>query len=69
MTAEQTLSFLVLGAMMIFFIWGRFRYDIVACSALMLSVAVGIVPFDNAFDGFSDDIVIIVGSALIVSAG
>jgi di/tricarboxylate transporter len=54
---------------MIFFIWGRFRYDIVACSALMLSVAVGIVPFDNAFDGFSDDIVIIVGSALIVSAG
>ncbi|ASQ03723.1 SLC13 family permease [Sinorhizobium meliloti WSM1022] len=69
MTAEQTLSFLVLGAMMVFFIWGRFRYDIVACSALMLSVAVGIVPFDNAFDGFSDDIVIIVGSALIVSAG
>lgn len=69
MTAEQTLSFLVLGAMMIFFIWGRFRYDIVACSALMLSVTVGIVPFDNAFDGFSDDIVIIVGSALIVSAG
>ncbi|MQW03145.1 SLC13 family permease [Sinorhizobium meliloti] len=69
MTAEQTFSFLVLGAMMIFFIWGRFRYDIVACSALMLSVAVGIVPFDNAFDGFSDDIVIIVGSALIVSAG
>lgn len=69
MTAEQTLSFLVLGAMMIFFIWGCFRYDIVACSALMLSVAVGIVPFDNAFDGFSDDIVIIVGSALIVSAG
>ena len=69
MTAEQTLSFLVLGAMMIFFIWGRFRYDIIACSALMLSVAVGIVPFDNAFDGFSDDIVIIVGSALIVSAG
>ncbi|MCZ4092943.1 MULTISPECIES: SLC13 family permease [Sinorhizobium] len=69
MTAEQSLSFLVIGTMMAFFIWDRFRYDIVACSALMLSVAVGIVPFDHAFDGFSDDIVIIVGSALIVSAG
>ncbi|MCA1405406.1 SLC13 family permease [Ensifer sp. IC3342] len=69
MTAEQSLSFLVIGAMMAFFIWDRFRYDIIACSALMLSVAVGIVPFDHAFDGFSDDIVIIVGSALIVSAG
>ena len=36
MTAEQTLSFLVLGAMMIFFIWGRFSYDIKASSAVML---------------------------------
>lgn len=69
MTAEQALSFLVLGTMMVFFIWDRFRYDLIACSALMLSVAVGIVPYDHAFDGFSDDIVIIVGSALIVSAG
>src|SRR5690606_35135821 len=31
-------------------------------------VAVGIVPVDEAFSGFSDDIVIIVGSALVVSA-
>lgn len=69
MTAEQILSFIVIGVMMIFFIWDRFRYDVVACSALMLAVAVGIVPFDHAFDGFSDDIVIIVGSALIVSSG
>ncbi|MDK1482203.1 SLC13 family permease, partial [Sinorhizobium sp. 6-117] len=69
MTAEQSLSFLVIGAMMVFFIWDRFRYDIIACSALMLAVAVGIVPFNRAFAGFSDDIVIIVGSALIVSAG
>ncbi|AUX76780.1 MULTISPECIES: SLC13 family permease [Sinorhizobium] len=69
MTVEQSLSFLVIGTMMVFFIWDRFRYDVVACSALMLAVAVGIVPYDHAFDGFSDDIVIIVGSALIVSAG
>ncbi|MBD8554755.1 anion permease [Rhizobium sp. CFBP 8762] len=69
MTFQQCLAFFVIGAMMVAFLVDRFRYDIVACCALMLGVAVGIVPFENAFDGFSDDIVIIVASALIVSAG
>ncbi|RUY93359.1 SLC13 family permease [Mesorhizobium sp. M7A.F.Ca.CA.001.10.2.1] len=41
----------------------------VAAAALLLALAVGIVPFDEAFSGFSDDIVVIVGSALLVSAG
>ncbi|TIV01825.1 MAG: SLC13 family permease, partial [Mesorhizobium sp.] len=50
-------------------VWGRYRYDLVAAAALLLALAVGIVPFDKAFSGFSDDIVIIVGSALLVSAG
>ena len=36
--------------------------------ALVLAVALGVVPVDKAFSGFSDDIVIIVGSALVVSA-
>lgn len=51
------------------FVWGRFRYDLVAALALLAALAVGIVPLDQAFSGFSDDIVIIVGSALLVSAG
>jgi di/tricarboxylate transporter len=42
---------------------------VVALCALLLAIAVGVVPFDQAFSGFSDDIVIIVGSALVVSAG
>jgi di/tricarboxylate transporter len=69
MTVDQILAFAVIALMMAVFIWGRFRYDVVACCALVLSVAVGIVPADKAFSGFSDDIVIIVGSALVVSAG
>ena len=68
MTLEQTSAFIVIGLMMAAFIWGRFRYDLVACCSLLLALAVGIVPFDRAFSGFSDDIVIIVGSALMVSA-
>ncbi len=69
MTTQQILAFGVIGLMMAVFIWDRFRYDLVACCALVLAVCVGIVPFDKAFSGFSDDIVIIVGSALVVSAG
>ncbi len=61
MTAEQTLSFLVL----------RRHDDLLHLGSLSLrhhrllgvdafGSRCGIVPFDNAFDGFSDDIVIIV---------
>lgn len=69
MTTEQILSFTVIAGMMAVFIWDRFRYDVVACCALVVAVALGVVPAADAFSGFSDDIVIIVGSALVVSAG
>jgi di/tricarboxylate transporter len=68
MTAEQILAFAVLAGMMAAFAWGRLRYDLVAALALIVAVLVGIVPYDEAFSGFGDDIVIIVASALVVSA-
>ena len=48
--------------------WGRLRYDLVAALALIAAVLIGVVPYDRAFSGFGDDIVIIVASALVVSA-
>ena len=69
MTQPQILAFLILGGMMVLFIWGRLRYDVVAMLALVASLIAGTVRPDEAFRGFSDDIVIIVGSALVVSAG
>jgi len=68
-TSSQLLSFSVIALMMAAFVWGRFRYDLVATTALLVALAVGVVPFEAAFSGFSDDIVIIVGSALVVSHG
>lgn len=67
MTTPQILSACVLAGMMLLFIWGRFRYDLVAVMALLAALAVGIVEPKDAFTGFSDDIVIIVGSALVLS--
>jgi len=69
LTLPQVLSFSVIALMMAAFVWGRFRYDLVAAIALLAALAVGVVPYEEAFSGFSDDIVIIVGSALLVSAG
>ncbi len=68
MSVQQGLAFVVIIAMMGLFVWGRLRYDVVGMLALFTSVVVGIVPPEKAFKGFSDDIVIIVGSALLVSA-
>ncbi len=68
MTVEQWLSVAVLFGMMALFLWERFRYDVTAIIALMCAIALGLVKPDQAFTGFSDDIVIIVGSALVISA-
>jgi di/tricarboxylate transporter len=68
MTQDQIFAFAVLTGMMAIFIWGRLRYDLVAVLALLAAVFTGIVPHREAFSGFGDDIVIIVASALVVSA-
>lgn len=68
MTHPQILSFAILGGTMVLFVWGRIRYDLVALLALLVSVACGTVSPKAAFRGFSDDIVIIVASALVISA-
>lgn len=69
MTGPQILAFAILAAMMAMFVWGRLRYDLVALLALLAAVLTGIVPHEKAFSGFSDDIIVIVASALLLSAG
>ncbi len=68
MTLPQAFAFAIVGAMMVLFVWGRLRYDVVAMLALLAAVLTGIVPAKEAFTGFSDDVVIIVATALLVSA-
>ncbi|PCD02802.1 SLC13 family permease [Sphingomonas spermidinifaciens] len=67
MTLPQMLSIATLLGMMGLFMWGRFRYDVTAIIALLAALGLGIVKPADAFKGFSDDIVIIVGSALVIS--
>ncbi|MCZ2328444.1 SLC13 family permease [Bartonella sp. F02] len=68
MTEDQIMAFSIIGLMMVVFIWDRFRYDIVAICTLLITCIVGLVSPKEAFSGFSNDIVIIVGSVFVVSA-
>ena len=67
MTYPQIASVSLVTLMMAAFLWGRVRYDIVALIGLLAGLVLGVIPASEAFKGFSDDIVIIVGSALVVS--
>ncbi len=62
------MSFAVIGGMLALFIWNRWRYDIVALLALLASVACGIVPAEHAFAGFSNPLLPLIASVLVVSA-
>jgi len=66
---EEIIVFATLGLSLLFFIWGKIRYDLVALSALILLAILGLVPYDEAFMGFSHPAVITVAAILVVSKG
>ncbi|WP_110665779.1 SLC13 family permease [Salinicola halophilus] len=61
--------FAILGLTLVGFVWGRFRYDLVAMAALLASVLLGVVPAEEAFSGFGHPAVITVAAVLILSRG
>ena len=69
MTHQQALAFGLVLVTIGFFVWGRFRYDVISLVALLASVLLGLTPARKAFDGFSNDVVLIIACALVVSAG
>lgn len=69
MSTDQILLFSLFGAVFALLLWGRFRYDIVAFSALMIGVVLGVVPQKDAFAGFGHPATLVVALVLVVSAG
>jgi di/tricarboxylate transporter len=62
------LAFALIVGTVVCFVWGRIRYDLVAMGALLAGVLLGVIPAKHAFDGFRNDVVIIIAMALVVSA-
>ena len=69
LTADQTILFAVLFFLFVFLIWGRWRYDLVAFSALLIAVIAGAVPSGQAFTGFGHPAVVVIALVLILSQG
>ena len=69
MNSEQILLVAIFCLLFSLLLWGKFRYDLVAFSILIISVAIGVVPYNNAFDGFAHPATIIVALVLVVSKG
>ncbi|MDE2464117.1 MAG: SLC13 family permease [Alphaproteobacteria bacterium] len=69
MTLDQALIITILFATIGMFLWGRWRYDMVAVGALLACVLMGLVPAREAFRGFSQPAVITVITVLILGSG
>ena len=67
LSGEQIYVLAVLAAALALFIWGRWRYDVVALLALIAVVLGGIVPADQAFLGFGHPAVVTVAAVLVIS--
>jgi di/tricarboxylate transporter len=69
MTVEQVLLIALLFLLLTFLIWGRWRYDVVAVTALVIATASGLVPAERAFEGFGHPATITVALVLIIGRG
>lgn len=64
---QQYIVFITLFFVLFLFVWGRWRYDIVALMALLFLNITGVVPGAEAFTGFGHPAVITVAAVLVVS--
>lgn len=66
---DQISFFVVLAVTIGLFLWDKWRYDLVALGALVACVILGLVPAEQAFEGFGHPAVITVAAVLILSFG
>ncbi len=67
MSYGQVVVLVLVPALFVFFVWGRWRYDVVAFGALLAAVVLGVVPAAGAFAGFGHPATITVAAVLVVS--
>jgi len=66
---DATIVYLVLGAVVLLFIWNRFPVEIVAVGASLTLVAAGVISVEQGFAGFGDTTVIFIAALFVVSEG
>ncbi len=69
MTTDQILLFSLFAGVFGMLLWGKWRYDLVAFSALLIALVLGLVNTDQAFSGFGHPATVIVALVLVISRG
>lgn len=69
MNLDQILLFSLFGLVFAAFLSGRWRYDLIAFTALVIALLLHLVPTDQAFSGFGHPATIIVALVLVISRG
>lgn len=69
MTLDQWLIITLFALVLGLFIWGKWRYDVVALMALFSCVLLNLIPTDQVFAGFGHPATITVAIVLILSYG
>ena len=58
--SDQYLLSITIVCLLGMFIWSKFRYDALAAGALVILIILGVIPANQAFDGFAHPAVITV---------
>ncbi len=69
MDYQQLFLFALLASVLVLFIWGRWRYDVVAFAALLAASIVGVIEPTRVFSGFGHPATVTVAMVLIVGRG
>ena len=67
--SDQSILSIAIIILLGFFIWSKYRYDALAAGALVILIILGVIPANQAFDGFAHPAVITVALVLIISQG
>jgi di/tricarboxylate transporter len=65
--SSTTITFLVLAAVVVLFIWDRLPVAIVAIGTALALWATGMLPLDQALAGFGDPTVVFIAALFVVS--
>ena len=67
--SDMAVVFLILGITIALFVWGRLPSDLVAIGSLLALYLAGLVSMGEAFSGFSNSTVVLVGALFVVGEG
>ena len=67
--ADSTISFLVLGAVVVLFVWNRLPVELVAIGAGLTLYATGVLELPQVLAGYGDATVVLIASLFVVSEG